>query len=337
MHDPILNATGASPAGQDMPISYADNMNSTVLGKMEGQEVQLSPYSNLAKRARLGSGGSDGVQHQQIGSFMDGLQVSDVQWRNQFMQQQPNARGFQYANPGLQRYPQLAGEGIASHNGVKLEKADPSFVKTDMQMMEVEGSHMDPRLQQRFQQHPLMRQGIQQASWSNLSQPVEKDFKKEDQFQKRKSIQSPRLSAGAAAQSPLTAKPSEVSCGSMGTPYAVSSAAAFGQFPREKSVVTSNPAGVRSASITSSANDSMQPQHQAQLAAKRRSNSLPKTPLISGVGSPVSVNNMGGPMNASSPSVSTQQPADPYTLERFAKIEMVAMRYEYYTNCSFRF
>uniref|UniRef100_A0A803KQY6 Uncharacterized protein n=1 Tax=Chenopodium quinoa TaxID=63459 RepID=A0A803KQY6_CHEQI len=327
MHDPVSNAIGASPAGQDMPISYAD-MSTSVLGKLEGQEVQLSQYSNLSKRARVGSVGPDGVQHQQIGSFMDGLQASDVQWRNQFMQQPPNARGIQYPNAVLQRYPQLGGEGINNQDGVKLEKADPNVVKTDMQMMEAENGHIDPRLQQRFQQHPLLRSTIQQASWNNLSQQVEKDFKKEEQFPKRKSIQSPRFSAGAVPQSPLTAKYSEMSCNSMGTPYgAIPSAATLGQLQREKSAVTSIPAGY-STSITSSANDSMQSQHQAQLAAKRRSNSLPKTPVISGVGSPVSVNNMGGPMNASSPSVSTPQLGDQNMLEKFAKIEVVAMRHQ---------
>ncbi|KMT04790.1 hypothetical protein BVRB_7g169660 isoform A [Beta vulgaris subsp. vulgaris] len=326
MHDPmqgpVLNAPGASPAGQDMPIPYSENMNSTVLGKMEGQETQLSPYLNLSKRTRQ-SGGPDGVQHQPTSSYVDAFQGSEVQWRNQLMQPQSNARGIQYANPVLQRYPQLAGEGITNHQDVvKLEKADPIMVKTDMQMMEAEGSHMDPRFQQRFQ-NPLMRPGVQQGSWNNISQQVEKDFKKEEQYPKRKPIHSPRLSAGAAAQSPLTAKATEVSCGSMGTPYgAVPSAAGLGQLQREKTAVTS----IRSTSITSSANDSMQPHHQVP---KRRSNSLPKTPvLISGIGSPASVNNMGGPMSASSPSVSTPQLGDQNMLERFAKIEMVAMRHQ---------
>ena len=226
------------------------------------------------------------------------------------MQQQPNARG------------------IANQDGLKLEKADSIMVKTDMPIMEAEGSFMDPRFQQKFQQQSLLRTANQQPGWNNLNHQVEKEFKKEEHYQKRKLIQSPRLSAGAIAQSPLTVKSTEVSCGSMGTPYgAASSAASLGQLHREKSAMAGNPAAVLSTSITSSANDSMQAQHQVQLGSKRRSNSLPKTQVISGIGSPASVNTMGGSMNASSPSVNTPQLIDQSMQDRFAKIERVAMRY----------
>lgn len=313
MHDPMqvsANIPGVSSStGQEMAIAYAENMNSTALGKMESQEGQLSPYSTVTKRARL-----DGVQQQQIGAYMDSLQGPDVQWRNQLMQQQPNARGIQYANPGIQKYAQLVGEGVANQDGmIKLEKADANLVKSDMQ-------------------NSFMRPAFQQANWANLTQQVEKDPRKEDQFQKRKSIQSPRISSGAVAQSPLSAKSGDVSCGSMGTGYgAVPSAAPLvGQMQREKSAVTSIPGVDRTTSLTSSANDSMQPQHQAQLTAKRRSNSLSKTPAMtmSGVGSPASVNNVGGQLNACSPSISTPQLADQIMIERFAKIEVVAMRHQ---------
>ncbi|KAF9615063.1 hypothetical protein IFM89_021634 [Coptis chinensis] len=62
------------------------------------------------------------------------------------------------------------------------------------------------------------------------------------------------------------------------------------------------------------------------MAMKRRSNSVPRTPAMSGVGSPCSVGNMMVPMNASSPSISTQPLADQMILERFSKIETVTQR-----------
>lgn len=335
MHDPMqgpaVNICGASPAGQDMSISYTENINPTGLAKMESQG-QLSPYSTLNKRARMVSGGPDGAQQQQFGSYMDGLQGPDMQWKNQLLQPQQNARGIQYANPGMQKYPQLVGEGVGNQDSVKLEKPDSNLVKSDLQMMETEGGHMDPRLQPRLHQQSFMRPAFQQSGWTSLGQQVEKDARKEDQFQKRKSIQSPRLPASTVAQSPLSAKSAELSCGSMGAQYgAVSSAASLGHLQREKSAIASIPAVERTASMTSSANDSVQPQHQAQLTAKRRSNSFSKNPGMSGVGSPVSVNTMGGPMNASSPSFSTPQLTEQSMIERFAKIEVVAMRHQ--LNC----
>lgn len=336
MHDPMqgpaVNICGASPAGQDMSISYTENINPAGLAKMESQEGQLSPYSNLNKRARLVSGGPDGAQQQQFGSYMDGLQGPDMQWKNQLLQQHQNARGIQYANPGMQKYPQLVGEGVGNQDSVKLEKPDSNLVKSDIQMMETEGGHMDPRPQPRLHQQSVMRPSFHQSGWTSLGQQVEKDARKEDQFQKRKSIQSPRLLAGTVAQSPLSAKSAELSGGSMGAQYgAVSSAASLGHLQREKSAIASIPAVERTASMTSSANDSVQPQHQAQLTAKRRSNSFSKNPGMSGVGSPVSVNTMGGPMNASSPSISTPQLTEQSMIERFAKIEVVAMRHQ--LNC----
>ncbi|KAH9626210.1 hypothetical protein KSS87_000089 [Heliosperma pusillum] len=309
MHDPLQGHNlppGASLAFQDMPSSYAENMNSTATAKVVSQEGQLSPYSNFNKRAGLGPGGQ--------GSSMDGFQGSEVQWRNQMLHHQQNARGAQY--------PQLVGEGMATQDGVKLEKAEPNMLKTDVHM-EAEGSQMDQRVQQRFPNH-LMRPAYNQPGWNNLSQQMEKQNLKEEQFSKRKPIQSPRLSAGAVAQSPLSARSTDISCGSP---------ASLGQVLREKSGVGPVKGAGRASSVTSSANDSMQQlQHQAQGAAKRRTNSLPKNPAISGVGSPVSVNTMGGgPMNVTNPSISSPQLTDRNMLERFAKIEVVAMRHQ--LNC----
>jgi hypothetical protein len=66
---PVSNASGASLAGQDMMISFADNMNSSasLLGKRENQDGQMSPLSNFNKRARPAPVGLDGMQQQQIG------------------------------------------------------------------------------------------------------------------------------------------------------------------------------------------------------------------------------------------------------------------------------
>ncbi|GAB4850016.1 hypothetical protein Ancab_029314 [Ancistrocladus abbreviatus] len=334
-----------------MMMPYTDNMKSTALihGKIENQDGQLSPFPAL-KRPRFGPVGPDTVQQQQLGSYMDGLQGPDVQWRNPLLQQQANSRGIQYGSTSIQNYSQLVREGFSNQDiatsvpmgqrtmrsstngehieGEKSDKSDVTRGRSDMPNLGAESNHMDPRLQQRMPQHSFMRPGIHQTGWNNLGQQVEKDPRKEDQFQKRKLVPSPRLSAGTLAQSPLSAKSVDLPPVSLGTHYgAVSSAASPGLSQREKPGVTSITAVPRSQSITSSANDSMQ-QHQAQIAAKRRSNSLPKTPAMSGVGSPSSVSNVSVPMNAASPSVGTPSLSDPWMLDKFLKIEAVTQRYQ---------
>ncbi|KAK9756013.1 hypothetical protein RND81_01G067000 [Saponaria officinalis] len=319
MHNPSQGAVlppGMSPGGQDMPISHVDNMNSAASAKVVSQDGQLSPYYTVNKRARLAS---DSIQHPQVGSLVDKFQGSDGQWRNQMAQ---NVRGVQYGNTGLQKYPQLVGDGVVTQDGVKLEKTEPNMVKSDIHMMEAEGDHMDPRLQQRFQ-HPLMRPALQQVGWNNLGPQIEKEPSKS-----RKTNQSPRLSAGAVAQSPLSVRSGEMPGGSMGTHYgAVSAGAPLGHVQREKSGMNSVPTAGRASSVTSSANDSLQHQHQAQHGPKRR-NSLPKTSAISGVGSPVSVNNMGGQMIASSPSMSAPQVTEHDLLDKFSKIVAISTRHQ---------
>jgi hypothetical protein len=339
---PVSNALGASPAGQDMMISYADNMNSSasLLGKRENQDGQMSPLSNFNKRARPALG-LDGMQQQQIG--LDGLHGSDMNWKNTLLQQQAMAR-IQFANTGIHKFSQQVFEGPLSQDagampfaagqqrtryGAKeeqldMEKLDGSElnrIKNDMQMVETETSHLDPQQsrQQRLTQHAFMRSNFTQTPWNNLGQHMEKDAKKEDQLQKRKSVQSPRFSTGALTQSPLSSKSGEFSSGSVG-PH-------FGASQKEKAANPSVPTVGGTPSLTSSANDSNQRQHQAQVAAKRRSNSLPKTPAMNGVGSPASVSNMSVPLNANSPSVGTPPLVDQTMLERFSKIEMVTMRY----------
>lgn len=199
--------------------------------------------------------------------------------------------------------------------------------KDDMPMMGPDANHVDPhqfRLQRFSQHHAFMRSAIPQAAWNNVGQ-------KEDQFQKRKLAQSPRLSTGTLPQSPLSSKSGEFSSGSVGPNFGgvAMSAAAMGVSQRDKSTVNSVQGFGGTQSMTSSANDSMQRrQHQAQVAANRRTNSLPKSSAMNGVGSPVSVGNMNVQVNAGSPTVGTPPMADQTMLDRFAKIEMVTRRYD---------
>ncbi|KAI4355402.1 hypothetical protein L6164_004181 [Bauhinia variegata] len=354
-----INVSGAPPAAQDIMISYADNANASasIHGRRENQDGQGSPLYNFAKRVRPAPAGLDAMQQRQISSRVDGLQGSDLNWQNTLLQQQAMSRGIQYPNAGIQKFSQQALErGLNQDSGVaqfaaaqqgmritpkeeqfELEKLDGSEIsrnKSEVQV-EMETNHLDPqqsRLQQRLPQHPFMRSNFPQATWNNLGQHMEKEARKEDQIQKRKSVQSPRLSSGTLPQSPLSSKSGEFSNGSVGPNFgSVSAAAALGASQKEKTSFSSVPAAIGASSLTSSANDSIQRQHQAQLAVKRRSNSLPKTPAMSGVGSPVSVSNVSVPLNVSSPSVGTPALADQTLVERFSKIEMVTMRHQ--LNC----
>ncbi|KAJ7951479.1 Transcription factor SPT20-like [Quillaja saponaria] len=351
----VFNASGASPAAHDMMISHSDNANSSASlhGKRDNQDGQMSPLSNFSKRARPASVGIEGMQQQHVGS--QGLQGSDMNWQNALLQQQVISRGMHYANPSVQKFSQQAFEGglnqdtgalqfATGQQGMsyvpkeeqfgteKLNGSELKRSKSEMQM-EMETSHLDPqsRLQQRLPQHAVVRSNFPQTPWNNLGQYMEKDARKEDQLQKRKSVQSPRLSAGAVAQSPLSSKSGEFSSGSVGLNFGTGATTpALGALQKEKTAITSV-AAAGTPSLTSSANDSTLRQHNAQVAAKRRSNSLPKTPGMSGVGSPVSVSNMSVPLNANSPSVGTPHLADQSMLERFSKIEMVTMRHQ--LNC----
>ncbi|XP_044500221.1 protein PHYTOCHROME-DEPENDENT LATE-FLOWERING-like [Mangifera indica] len=276
----IVNPSGASVVGQEM-ISYAENMNSTASfqGKRESQDGQLSPLSGYNNRARLNLLGSDGIQHQHIGTSMDNLHGTDGSWKKTLLEQ-------------------------------------PVMVGSDASHLEMQQS----RLQQRLSQHACMRTGFTQP-WNTMVQHVEKDSRKEDQFQKRKTAQSPRLSSGALPQSPLSSKSGEFSSSSVGPHFGVVATSASLASHKEKPAVSSVP-------VVSSANESMQRQPQVSTTNKRRSNSLPKTPGISGVGSPASVSNISVPLNANSPSVGTPPLSDQSILDKFLKIESVVKRYQ---------
>ena len=69
--------------------------------------------------------------------------------------------------------------------------------------------------------------------------------------------------------------------------------ASTGSYQKEKADVTTIYGVGGTTSLTSSFIGSMQ--HQSQIAANQRSNSLPKTPAASGVGSPASISNLSVP------------------------------------------
>ncbi|KAK4269052.1 hypothetical protein QN277_022257 [Acacia crassicarpa] len=348
-----MNASGTSPAAQDVIISYGDNANSgsSLHGKRESHDGQTSPLSNFAKRMRP----TDGMEQSQTGLPIDALQGPDINWQNTLLQQsQAMSRGIQHQGAGIQKFPQQAFEGrlnqdtgtvqfaagqqpmrvVAKEEQSELDKLDGSEInrnKSEMQM-EVDANLLDPQLfrgQQRLPQHALTRSNFPQAPWNNLGQHIEKEVRKDEQLQRRKPVQSPRISAGALAQSPLSSKSGELSNGSVGPSFGPASAAAAMGSQKDKTTM-SYPAAVGTPPLTPSANDSTQRQHQAQ-AARRRANSLTKTPAINGVGSPASVSNVTVPLNANSPSVGTPASVDSAILDRFSKFEMVTKRHK--LNC----
>ncbi|PPE02810.1 hypothetical protein GOBAR_DD00179 [Gossypium barbadense] len=344
----IFNASVASPAGQDMTFTYADNINSSasLLVKRENPGGPVSPLTGLNKRTRLNAAGPDSILQQQISSHMDGLHGSDMSWKNMLLPQQAMARGIQYANASMQKYPLQAFEGVLNQEvgtmpfaagqsavryGAKEEPFDPDKLDGAELNRETDTNHLDPqqrRLQPRLP-HGFVRPGFLQTPWNSINQLVEKDVRNEEQFLKKKLVQSPRVSVGALPQSPLSSKSGEFSSGSIGQHFgAVATSTALGASLKEKAAVNSIPAVGGTPSLASSANDSMQRQHQTQVSGKRKSNSLPKTPATNVVGSPASVSNISAPLNASSPSVGTPPVGDQTMLERFSKIEIVTMRHK---------
>ncbi|XP_071715593.1 protein PHYTOCHROME-DEPENDENT LATE-FLOWERING [Rutidosis leptorrhynchoides] len=288
--------------GQDIINSYADSMNTNIT-KRENQDGQLSPMASLTKRGRSNSMGLDGTGQQQ--QTMDGY--------NSLMQQQSTGRGIQLPNnTGIQKYPFEGGfnqdpftmgqQGVRYN--LKQEAVDSELNRT-MHMMD---SDVDPRLQQQRMTQHISRSSFPPTPWNNNMD----NSRKEEQFQRRKSAQSPRVSSGALPQSPLSSKSGEFSSGSHGGQYGVTA-------PRDKSAVTSGPTVGGQVSMTAN----------AQIAA-RRSNSLPKTQAMNGIGSSASASNMsGGPFNSTSSLVGKD--ADKSMRDKFSKIEMLTVRYQ--LNC----
>ncbi|XP_043720527.1 protein PHYTOCHROME-DEPENDENT LATE-FLOWERING-like isoform X2 [Telopea speciosissima] len=348
----IMSSSGASPTGQDLMIPYTDSMNSGISsfhGKRENENAQLTSLSNVNKRARQTPVVPEGIQQQQLGQQFDSLHGTDIHWKSTLLQQQSEARGIQYASTGAQKYPAPVLDGVPNHEAMvspfyleqpgmrfgvkeerietdKLHKPELDRNKNDSYLVETETNQLDAqqlRLQQRLPQHPFMRSHFPQGQWHN--QLIEKDSRKEDQLQKRKTVQSPRVSGGPLVQSPASSKSGEFSSGSLGPQFgAAATTAAVGSLTKEKTTAISGVTVGGAPSATSSPNDPMQQQHQAPV--KRKSNSLPKTPAMSGVASPASVSNISVPLNEKSPSVGT--PPLVQVIERFSKIEAVTMRHQ---------
>ncbi|CAH9098842.1 unnamed protein product [Cuscuta epithymum] len=334
----VINSSAVSP----MPDAM---MNSASFhGKRENPEGQSHSVANLNKKARFGNMAPDCNHLQNIGSQIDSFNGPDSQWKNSLLHQQPIQRVAPYGNTDSQKCqqqmfeggmnPQEAGVSVpvgqqVARYGLKEEPTEldkpMGSSRTVMQTMDTEMGHMEPQVSRPHQKatNQFLRPGFPQTThWNNASQPLlENSSRKDDLFQKRKQVQSPHFSGGGLPQSPLSSKSGDFSSGSVG-PHQYGPAVTSGLTVslKEKSGMTSLASGV---------SDSMQRQHQAHIAAaKRRTNSLPKTPVMSGVGSPASVSNMSVPINASSPPVGNQLSVEQVMLERFSKIEMIAARYQ---------
>lgn len=233
---------------------------------------------------------------------MDGFNVPESQWKNSIMQQQQQqGRGIQLPNnPGIQKYPQPMFDG--GFNQDPFTMGQPGM-RYNLKQEPLESDK--PKYEMPPQQ--FARSSFPPTQWNNLGNSLD-NSRKEENFQRRKTVQSPRVSSGTLPQSPLSSKSGEFSSGSLGGQYGVPPTAAS---QREKSAVNSLP--TVAGSLTSN----------AQMAS-RRSNSLPKTPAMSGVASPASV--VSGPFNASSPLVGKE--ADKSMRDRFSKIEMLTLRYQ---------
>ena len=332
------NANISSP--QSLMGSYNDTMsgNASLLGKRENQDAQLAALSGL-KRLKQTQGGLDAVQHQQLGSQFVGLNAQE-NWKNQLIRSHLDANGSQYLTVGGQRYSPQAMNNVSNQEagtafyfnqqgmrfGPKEEQTDTEKLdnKDALQALARETRVLDQQQSrpQHLLQQPSMRNHLPpHTQWHNPRPVVDKEMRKDDMLQKRKTLTSPRVSSGPMVQSPVSSKSGEISSGSVGQFSAVATTSALGS---QKATANSG-AAVGMPSATSSPSDSVHRQPQAA-AAKRKSNSATKTQAMSGVGSPASVSTMNAPLNASSPSIGTAPVGD--QIERFAKIEIVTQRYE---------
>lgn len=363
MHDrgsgPPVSFVGVNttmPSSQNLMGSYTDNINSNapLSMKRENQDAQSTSLLDM-KRPKQTPVGLDGILQQQPGPQLVGLNGPDVQWKNQPLHPQLDAvKGMQYsASMGGQRFAspmitnisnQEAGPSFYFNQqlmryGAKEEQIDTE--KRDRQELErskdalqtlVSQNSTGDQHQSRSQhllQHESMRNHLPAVTqWQNARQLAEKDMRKDDMHQKRKSVPSPRVSSAPMVQSPVSSKSGEISSGSVGGQFsAVAATSALGS-QKDKVAANSNPA-VGAPSVTSSPSGSAHWQHQPSVAGKCKTNSVPKTQAMSGVGSPASVSNMNVPLNANSPSIGTAPMGEQLILERFAKIEIIAQRYVY--------
>ncbi|KAJ6427156.1 hypothetical protein OIU84_022710, partial [Salix udensis] len=261
------------PSGQDMIVAYTNTINpgGSFHGKRENQDTQSSPLSSSNKRARLTPAGPDGIQQQQMGPHMDSLHESKMNWKNSPLQQQAMTRGIQYANAGIQKYPhQMLEGGWASKCCSNIISAGQRA--DDGSRKQAIWTHSTYRCSKDY--HNMSCDLISLRLDGTISVKI---VGRRNHTKKRKSAHSPRLSTGLA-QSPSIIK-NLVNCPVVQLDPIFGATVALGQ-------------------------------HQAQISAKRRSNSsFPENPnneqcegLPAGVLANISV-----PLNASSPSVGTPQ------------------------------
>jgi hypothetical protein len=338
-----VNFTGVnSSISSQNVMSYSDNGLLSV--KRELQEAPLQDPKRVKPTIS-----SDDIQpqqqRQQIRPQSAALGGQDMQWKNQQLHQQLDAKGMQYASLSGQRYPsplvnnmQDSGASIYFNQqgmryGAKQEQVDGTDrCKDPLQAMPPENNVLDQQQShaQHLSQQAAARNNHQNmAQWQNHRVSVEKDMKKEELLQRRKLAVASRVSSAPMVQSPVSSKSGEISSNSMGGQFgsAVTSAAIGSH--KDKFAANSN-AAVGYPSVVSSPSDSMHRMQQPSAApSKRKTSSVPKTqPLVSGVGSPASVSNMHAVLNASSPSVGTASMGDQSILEKFTKIEAISHRYE---------
>ncbi|KAK9734435.1 hypothetical protein RND81_04G139400 [Saponaria officinalis] len=199
-------------------------------------------------------------------------------------------------NDKASRGPDGPDDNLPQHSSVDgFQEADPDTMNAVLQMLEAELFDIDSPV------HPSLQ--------------MEKDQRNEEQFSKTTSIPSPRLSVATAVTRPPTSVRSAKNFARLKGAHreAVSSAAASEQVISEK------------AGATSSTNDFIQEQHQADMI---RSNSFQTNPEINGDDSFVILDRTDDLENSSDLFISTPQVTDHNMLERFAKMKIVTTRHQ---------
>ncbi|XP_011623128.1 mediator of RNA polymerase II transcription subunit 15a isoform X2 [Amborella trichopoda] len=335
--------------GQDLTNPYIDprTFNTSMIGKRDNP--QMIPQSDV-KRTKLEQ---MHLNQQYGGTQSENLMGSDMQWKNAMLQQHLEAIGNPSGNIGLQKYPDGSShaailEGVSKQDvpvvssymeqkaisyGVKEEPSEPEKLEIQegekhrddpQNILEGESDQVGIQRLHSFSRTPYFPHN--QGQWHNL------DSKKDDGFQKKKTVNSPRVS-GAPVHSPVSSKSGEISSGSMGAFYGTGPTNAMVGVQREKTNVSISGQMMGSASVNSAHNDAMMRQNHASASGiAKRSPSLPKNSAMSGVASPASVGNSNtAPLSANSPSTGTPPMANPGTkdsviLERFSKAILLTQR-----------
>ncbi|XP_042432314.1 protein PHYTOCHROME-DEPENDENT LATE-FLOWERING-like [Zingiber officinale] len=344
----ISGITANISSSQNLMGSHPDKVsNSPRSMKRENLDSQLTPFIGI-KRQKQTPTGVDGIQQQwqQKGSQLVGLTGTDLQWKNQMLHSHVDAKGGQYASTlGNQRYPTTVVNSTPNqdpgasfhfnHQGMRfgpkeeqLDRQEQDRCKEVLQALPVNS----PVDQQQSRAHLLQQPYIRNhpptpVQWQNARPVSEKDMLKDDTYQKRKSVPSPRVSSGPMVQSPVSSRSGEISSGSAGGQFSgIATASALG-VQKDKLIANSN-AAIGAPSVTSSPSDSLNRQQHTSGTAKSKPNSMTKTQNVSAVGSPASVSNMNPSLIVNSPSIGTAPLGDQVIIERFMKIDAITQRYQ---------